>query len=300
MSIKLNDSTNIPILGLGTWQSPPEQVYSAVLHALRTGYRHIDTAFAYDNEPAIGRAIKDLGIPRHELFITTKLWCTHHQTPQRGLQLSLDRLGVDYVDLYLMHWPVGLNPEGNHDKFPTLPSGKRDIIHDWDFIKTWEKMQELVGNGTTSIGVSNFDIVNLDRLLAAPLTTITPVVDQVELHPLLPQPQLLQYARDHGIVMEAYSPLGSTDSPLLKMRELAEVAEKYGVGVASVLISWAVWRGTVVLPKSVNPERIESNFRIVDLEDVDGRLIDGIHKKVGLKRVVNPDWDPVVVFHSDE
>ncbi|KAG7661998.1 uncharacterized protein J8A68_004498 [[Candida] subhashii] len=299
-TIQLNNNTKIPVLGLGTWQSSPEEVYTAVLHALKTGYRHIDTAFAYDNEESIGRAIHDSGIPRDELFITTKLWCTYHQVPQEGLKESLKRLGLEYVDLYLMHWPVPLNPKGNDPKFPTLPDGNRDIVEGWDFVKTWEKMQELVGNGTKSVGVSNFDVENLERLLEAPSTKIVPVANQVELHPHLPQHKLLKFAKAKGIVLEAYSPLGSTNSPLLTEPELVKIAEKYQVSTATILISWAIWRGTVVLPKSITPKRIESNFKTVKLDDVDGKTIDDLHKTIGIKRFINPNWYPVTVFHGDE
>ena len=193
-----------------------------------------------------------------------------------------------------------LNPNGNNWKFPTLENGKRDIVNDWNFIKTWEKMQNLVGKGTKSIGVSNFDIVNLDKLLNADTTTIIPAVNQVELHPNLPQHKLLEYSKSKGIQLEAYSPLGSTNSPLLKNEQLVKIGEKYGVSSATILISWSIWRGVVVLPKSVTPSRIESNFKIVKLDDEDGKIIDDLYKTIGVKRIINPDWDPVTVFHSDD
>lgn len=297
---KLNDGNSIPALGLGTWQSTPDEVYNAVLEALKIGYRHIDTAAAYENEESIGKAIKDSGIPREEIFITTKLWSTFHKNPELGLKESLQKLGVEYINLYLIHWPVMLNPNGNNWKFPTLENGKRDIVNDWNFIKTWEKMQNLVGKGTKSIGVSNFDIVNLDKLLNADTTSIIPAVNQVELHPNLPQHKLLEYSKSKGIQLEAYSPLGSTNSPLLKNEQLVKIGEKYGVSSATILISWSIWRGVVVLPKSVTPSRIESNFKIVKLDDEDGKIIDDLYKTIGVKRIINPDWDPVTVFHSDD
>ncbi|RCK63700.1 Glycerol 2-dehydrogenase (NADP(+)) [Candida viswanathii] len=299
-NFKLNDGNTIPALGLGTWQSTPEEVYTAVLEALKIGYRHIDTAAAYENEESIGRAIKDSGVPRSEIYLTTKLWSTFHKDPRKGLDESLRRLGVEYVDLYLIHWPVMLNPLGNHWKFPTLPDGSRDIVHDWDFVRTWEKVQELVGKGAKSVGVSNFDVVNLDKLLAAESTKLVPAVNQVELHPNLPQHKLLAYSKEKGIQLEAYSPLGSTGSPLLLNEVLVKIGEKYGVSSATILISWSIWRGVVVLPKSVTPSRIESNFKVVKLEDEDGKKIDDLYKTIGVKRVINPDWSPVTVFHSDE
>jgi len=298
--IKLNDGSSIPAVGLGTWQSTSEEVYNATLTALKYGYRHIDTAAGYGNEEEIGKALKDSGIPREELFITTKLWCTRHQDPEAAIDESLKRLGLDYVDLYLIHWPVHLNPKGNDPKFPTLPNGKRDIVFDWSFIETYELLQPLVAKGKAkSIGVSNWSVSNLKKLLAAESTKITPVVNQVELHPYLPQHELLAFAKLKGITLEAYSPLGSSDSPLFKDETIVKIAEKYGVPPATILISWAIWRGTVVLPKSVTASRIESNFEVVDLSDEDGKEIDNIHKVKGIKRIINPPWDPVVVFDTD-
>ncbi|ABN65453.1 Aldo/keto reductase [Scheffersomyces stipitis CBS 6054] len=297
---QLNDETSIPGVGLGTWQSTNDEVYNAVLTALRYGYRHIDTAAAYGNESVIGRAIKDSGIPREELYITTKLWCTKHDNPEAALDESLSNLGLDYVDLYLIHWPVFLNPNGNDPKFPTLPNGKRDIVTDWNFVKTYELLQPLVALGKTkSIGVSNFSVTNLEKLLNAPTTKIVPVVNQVELHPYLPQQQLLEYTKKHGIVLEAYSPLGSTNSPLFKDETVVKIAEKNGVSPATILISWALWRGTVVLPKSVTESRVQSNFEVINLSDEDGQTIDNIHKVKGVHRFINPNWDPVVVFDAD-
>lgn len=272
-----------------------------MLTALKTGYRHIDTAFMYDNEKPVGKAIRDSGIPREEIFVTTKLASIDHTRVQKALDVSLENLGLDYVDLYLMHWPVALNPENkSHPKFPTLPNGNRDILFDRDFVSTYIDMQQLVKSGKTkSIGVSNFSVKNLKKLLASDSVTIKPAANQVELHPYLPQPELLLYCKKENIILEAYSPLGSTNSPLLSDSQLSKIAEKYNVSIANILISWAVWRGTVVLPKSVTPKRIESNFNIANLSDDDGKTIDEISKKVGTKRLINPNWAPVVVFNDD-
>lgn len=200
-----------------------------------------------------------------------------------------------------MHWPVPLNPNGNHPLFPTLPDGNRDISQDWDFTKTYNLMQKLLDLGKTkSIGVSNFSVTNLKKLLNAPTTTVKPVVNQVELHPYLPQHKLLQFAKENDIVLESYSPLGSTDSPLLSDEVVVKIAEKNKVSPATILISWALWRGTVVLPKSVSAHRIESNFNVIDLPDADGKELDDLHKLRGIRRLVLPNWAPVVVFDSDE
>lgn len=298
----MNTGALIPAVGLGTWQSTEEEAYVAVLTALRAGYRHIDTAYVYGNEEPVGRAIADSGIPRSELFITTKLASIDHLDPLKALNRSLQNLKLEYVDLYLMHWPVALNPENDsHPTFPTLPNGKRDILLDRDYVTTYVDMQELVELGLAkAIGVSNFSVKNLKRLLASPDVTIAPAANQVELHPYLPQPNLLKFSKENNIVLEAYSPLGSTNSPLLKDETLVNLATKYKVDPANILISWAVWRGTVVLPKSVNPFRIESNFKVVDLSDDDGKLIDEISSKLGTKRIISPNWDPVVVFNDDD
>lgn len=298
---KLNTGAEIPAVGLGTWKSSDEDVYKAVLAAIDVGYRHIDTAACYGNEKPIGDAIRDSKIPRSELFVTTKLWCTDHTRPEQALATSLEKLGLEYVDLYLMHWPVPLNPNGNHPNFPTLENGKRDILQDWDFIKTYAGLQRLVDLGKVkAIGVSNFSITNLQKLLSAPTTTITPATNQVELHPYLPQPKLLQFCKDNGILVQAYSPLGSTDSPLLLDEIVTGIAKKNNVSAATGLISWALWRGTVVLPKSVTPSRIASNFEVFELSDEDGKALNKLSSVRGVSRLVLPDWSPFVVFDSNE
>lgn len=298
---KLNNQSTIPAIGLGTWQSTAQQVYDAVAAALETGYRHIDTAAAYGNEEQVGKAIADSKIPRSEIFVTTKLASIDHVRSQEALDKSLERLGLDYVDLYLMHWPVALNPENkSHPMFPTLENGKRDILHDHSFVTTYVGMQKFVEQGKAkAIGVSNFSINNLKKLLSSPDVKIKPVVNQVELHPYLPQTALLNYCKGQGIILEAYSPLGSTNSPLLQNATVVKLAHKYNVDPANILISWAVWRGTVVLPKSVTPSRIESNFKIVTLSDEDGAAIDRISDST-TKRFISPNWDPVVVFDDPE
>lgn len=235
---KFYNGKEIPALGLGTWQSTDEEAYNAVLAALKAGYKHIDTAWIYGNEAQIGKAIKDSGVPRSELFITSKLWGTKHTDPESAIKESLKLLQLDYLDLYLIHWPVTLNPNGNDPKFPKLADGSRDLLKDWSFVKTWELVQPLVAKGyTKSIGVSNFSAKKLKTLLDLPTTTIKPVVNQVELHPYLPQPKLLEFCKENDILVEAYSPLGSTASPLFKDETLIKIAEANGVSVATIMIS---------------------------------------------------------------
>lgn len=276
-------------------------MYDSVLFALKTGYRHIDTALAYGNEEPVGRAIRESGIPREEIFVTTKLAPIDALDPAGALDQSLKNLGLDYVDLYLMHWPICLNKDNkSHPAIPTLPDGKRDIVFDRDFSKTYEEMQPLVESGKAkSIGVSNFSIKNLKKLFASPNFKVVPATNQVETHPYLPQPELLAFCREHGILLEAYSPLGSAGSPLLKEDIIVKIAEKNNVSPATLLVSWALWRGTVVLPKSITSSRVESNFHVIDLSDEDGEALNNFHKIKGEKRFVSPNWDPIDVFGEE-
>ncbi|CDK27565.1 unnamed protein product [Kuraishia capsulata CBS 1993] len=301
VSYPLNTGAKIPAVGFGTFQATDEEAYSSVVAALKAGYRHIDTAWIYGNESQVGQAIKDSGVPREEIFVTTKVWGTFHQKPLENLEISLEKLGLEYVDLWLIHWPVPLNPNGNSPRMPTNPDGSRDVVpeSEWDFVKTYELVQEAVALGKAkSVGVSNFSIKNLKKLLAAPTTKIVPAANQVELHPLLPQPELIEFCKQNNIVVEAYSPLGSTGSPVLKDETLIAIAKEYEVSPATIAISWAVWRNTVVLPKSVTASRIESNLEIVQLKDEDGERINEIAKKNGPKRLINPPWAPYVVFND--
>lgn len=302
-TIKLNNGASIHQIGLGTWRSVGENDgYNAVIAALKAGYRHIDTAAIYGNEGQVGKAINDSGVPREEIFVTTKLWSTQQQEPEVALDESLKRLGLDYVDLYLMHWPVPMNlasmPKGEKLGFPLLPNGKRDILTPptWDFIKTWELMQKLPKEKARAIGVSNFSINNLKDLMASPNFKITPAVNQVELHPRLPQEELVQWCTKQGIHMEAYSPLGSNDAPVLSEELILDIAKKLNVSPAQVVISWHAQRGYIVLPKSVTPSRIEANLQTFTLPEEDFQAILNLSKTKGELRVCNPDWSPIVCF----
>ncbi|KAJ6108512.1 hypothetical protein N7523_009835 [Penicillium sp. IBT 18751x] len=259
---KLNTGAEIPALGLGTWQSSPGEVARAVAHAIKVGYRHIDTALCYGNENEVGQGIKeaiDAGIvKREELFVTTKLWCSYHARVEEGLETSLKNLGLDYVDLYLMHWPLAMNPNGNHPVFPKLPDGSRDIDHSHSHVTTWKSMEKLIGSGKVkAIGVSNYSVKYLEELL--PQATIIPAANQIENHPSLPQQEIVDYCKAKGIHITAYSPLGSTGSPLFTAEPIVTVAKKRNVTPATVLLSWHIARGSSVLAKSVTPERIEAN-----------------------------------------
>jgi 2,5-diketo-D-gluconate reductase A len=242
--IPLRGDIEIPQLGFGVFQVPPEDTAAVVARALETGYRHIDTASAYENEEGVGQAVRDAGLPRDEVFITTK--CAngdHGFAPAKdALRASLDRLGLDHVDLYLIHWPV--------------PGRDR-------YVETWQALVELQREGLTrAIGVSNFQPAHLRRIVDE--TGVTPAINQVELHPRLQQEDLRRVHADLGIVTEAWSPLAKGE--VLDDPAVTRIAEAHGRTPGQVVIRWHLQVGNVVIPKSVTPERIEQNFDVGDFE----------------------------------
>lgn len=242
--LKLNDGVRIPQLGFGVWQVPPEQAEPSVTAALEAGYRSIDTAAAYQNEEGVGRAIERSGIDRKELFVTTKLWNSDqgYDATLRAFDSSLDKLGLDYLDLYLIHWPA---PEQDR------------------YVDTWKAFEKLKADGRLrSVGVSNFHQAHLERLLTE--ADVAPSVNQVELHPNLPQRELREFNAKHGIATEAWSPLAS--GGLLQDSTLAGLAQKYGKTAAQVILRWHLQLGNIVIPKSVTPERIRANLDVFDFE----------------------------------
>ncbi|PRP89458.1 NADPH-dependent D-xylose reductase [Planoprotostelium fungivorum] len=289
----LNTGATIPAVGLGTWQSKPHEVEKAVEVALKAGYRHIDAAYAYKNEGEVGAGIKASGVPRDQIFITTKLWCTFHrpENVQKGLDESLSLLGLDYVDLFLVHWPVPLNPRENPaaNLFPTVEDGSRDLdFANVNLKDTWQAMEKMVELGKAkAIGVSNWNVRRLKELLT--FAKIKPAVNQVELHPYLAQWDLQKFCEENGVLLTAYSPLGSTTSPLLTEPVITDIAKKTGKSVAQVLVSWAVQRGTVVIPKSVTASRIEENFQDFVLEKADFEAINELSKNKH-QRLISPKW----------
>lgn len=251
---KLNTGAEIPAIGLGTWQSPPGQVEKAVEAALKHGYRHIDTAAGYGNEAEVATGWKASGVPRGQFFLTTKLNNPDQGRVAEACDESLKRLGTDYVDLFLMHWPQPVDPSD--------ASGKK-ALENWDFKKTWAEMQKLPATGKVkAIGVSNFSKHHLEELFADSSFKVTPAVNQVEVHPCYPSFKLVDYNTSKGIHTTAYSCLGSTDSPLYKNDTLAKIAEKKGKTVQQVLLQWGLSRGYSVIPKSTSPSRIEANFAL--------------------------------------
>ncbi|SCU81463.1 LANO_0B03180g1_1 [Lachancea nothofagi CBS 11611] len=292
---KLNTGATIPRLGFGTWRSTEADGYNAVLSAIKDGYRHIDSAAVYGNEAAVGRAIRDSKVPREELFVTTKLWNTQHREPAKALDQSLARLGLDYVDLFLIHWPLPMRTERiKDDNLFTVPekeNGEPDVDNDWDYIKTWALMQELPASGKTkAVGVSNCSVSQLQRLINTKNNKIVPATSQVETHPLFPQQEMLDFCKQNNILLEAYSPLGSEGSPLVDEPAVKEIAKKYNIDPAQVLISWGIHRGYAILPKSITPSRIKSNLQTVELTIDDVAKINNIHKEKGEKRINDPEW----------
>jgi 2,5-diketo-D-gluconate reductase A len=243
-SVTLNDGTSVPAVGLGVWQTPAEDTERAVSAALSAGYRHVDTAAAYGNEEGVGRAVAASGLPRDDVYVVTKLWNSEqgYDSTLRAFDASMTKLGIDRLDLYLIHWPM---PEVNA------------------FVDTFKAFARLREQGrVTSIGVSNFEPEHLHTLVDA--TGIVPAVNQIELHPLLPQHALREVHAELGIATEAWSPLGQ--GSLLSHPTVVGLAEAHGKTPAQVLIRWHVQLGNIVIPKSVNPERIASNFDVFDFE----------------------------------
>jgi diketogulonate reductase-like aldo/keto reductase len=261
----LADGTEIPLLGLGVWQVPEgRECEEAVRWALEAGYRHIDTAQAYGNERSVGRALRDSGVPREEVFITTKFF-PRHKDPAAEAERSLERLGVEFVDLYIIHWPEG---------GPT-----------W----AWDGMQRARESGhARSIGVSNFSIAELDELIA--VADVAPTVDQVQFSPFEYRRRLLEACEERGVVIEAYSPLGTGRH--LGDRTVAEIAERLGRTPAQVLIRWSVQRDLVVLPKSTHRERIAQNAEVFDftLSDEDMAALDALDGTDGTEQARESTW----------
>ena len=267
-TVKLNNDVRMPILGLGVYQSPPGRVTrNAVNFALRVGYRHVDTARIYGNEADVGEAVRESGVPRGDLFVTTKLWNSDqgYDSTLRACEASLKRLGLDYLDLYLVHFPV--------------PDVRKE---------SWSAMETLLNKGRCrAIGVSNFTFRHLEELIEE--SHVIPSVNQVEFHPFLYQKELLKYCQRKGIQVDAYSPLARGER--LKHPGITSLAIKYSKTPAQLMIRWGIQQGLVVIPKSTREERIRENSQVFDFDisDDDMRSLDSLNEDLRL------NWDPTNV-----
>jgi 2,5-diketo-D-gluconate reductase A len=266
-STTLAEGVAIPQLGFGVFQVPPRQTRAVVEHALEAGYRHVDTAAAYGNEEGVGQALAASGIARDELFVTTKLWNAHHAYDDalRAFEVSMGKLGLDVLDLYLIHWP--------------LPRQDR-------YVEAWRALERLRAEGRVrAIGVSNFQPAHLRRLLDE--TEIVPAVNQVELHPYFQQWDLRDFHARHGIVTEAWSPLAQ--GAVLDDPAITDIARAHGKTPAQVVLRWHLQLGNVVIPKSVTPRRIEENLDVFDFELGERELEEIEHVDRGERTGPDPD-----------
>ncbi|TGL40841.1 aldo/keto reductase [Leptospira perdikensis] len=266
-TLQSNQSISVPQLGLGVWKSRPKECFEAVKSALSFGYRHIDTAAIYGNESDVGAAIKESGVSRSDIFLVTKLWNADqgYDTALQAIDVSLKKLGTDYVDMYLIHFPV---------------SGKRN--------ESWRALEKIKAEGKTkSIGVSNFMVSHLEELLKE--TGTVPAMNQVEYHPFLQDPKLKEYCIRNGILLEAYSPLAHGQK--LEDPKITQLANRYHKSNAQILIRWSLQAGHVVIPKSKNPDRIKENADVFDfvLSDADMKEISSWNEDF------RTCWDPTTV-----
>ena len=292
-TFKLNNNVEIPTVGFGTFASEGSkgETYKAVEAALNIGYRHLDCAWFYQNEEEVGEAVRDFlkkrsDVKRSDLFICTKVW-NHLHEPEEvkwSLNNSLEKFGLDYIDLFLVHWPIAA--EGDETKMPKLNAQGQYVIKEQltkDPKPTWKAVEELYKEKKArAIGVSNWTVAGLKDMLS--WCEVKPQVNQIEIHPFLPNDELVKFCFDNGIMPSAYSPLGSqnqvptTGEKVNTNPTLNSIAEKGGNTLAQVLIAWGIKRGYVVLPKSSTPSRIESNFKTIDLTDEDFKAVNEVAK----------------------
>lgn len=297
--LSLNTNSTIPQIGLGTWLSKPKEVEHAVEHAVKSGYRHLDLAMIYENQDEVGAALKKVipsVVKREDLFMTSKVWNSSHQPAnvEKELDETLNQLGTDYLDLYLVHWPVAFQP-GNGFYPPDKKEGFVALDLETSLVDTWKAMIALPKSKVRAIGVSNFTIAQIDGIINA--TGVVPTALQIEAHPLLPQDDLVQYCKEKGIHITAYSPLGNnligkpklTDYPVVQ-----DIAKKLNATPAQVLVAWGAHRGYSVIPKSVQFERIESNFKQVELSEEDyaaiSKIGEGNHTRFNIPFRYEPHW----------
>ena len=267
-SLKMNNGLEIPQLGFGVFLVPPEETQQAVAEALKAGYRLIDTAQGYRNEEGVGAAIAESEVPRDELFITTKLTNSEHgyDSALVAFEGSMKKLSIDVLDLFLIHWPLPMFDQ---------------------YVETWRAFERLLADGRVrSIGVSNFEIKHLERLMAE--TDVTPAVNQIELHPQFPQDELREFHQEHGILTESWGPLGQGKG-LLESPEILEVARRTDRTTAQVVLGWHLQLGCVVIPKSVNPDRIRENIEVFDFELDDADMTEISKVRTGQRLGADPN-----------
>ncbi len=289
--LQFKNGDKMPIIGLGTWKSSPGDVYNAIMEAIHIGYRHFDCAAIYGNEHEIGKAFSDAiasnEVKREDLWVTSKLWNNAHKSGDvlPALKKTLNDLKLEYLDLYFIHWPVAHKPA---IVFPDSPGGFL-TYDEAPLTETWDAMQQCEDKALTKhIGVSNFNSSKIDQLTNS---GIKPEVNQVELHPYLPQYDLLRYCQSNQIHLTAYSPLGSMDRPSMLKKDnepiplenetIKEVANKHNASPAQVLIGWSIKRNVAVIPKSTNPDRLKENFGSVNvqLDEEDMQKINSIESQ---------------------
>ncbi|KAJ4029061.1 hypothetical protein NW756_006189 [Fusarium oxysporum] len=283
-TFKLNNGNSMPAVGLGSWQGrlgtdDEKALEESIKHALQSGYRLIDTAQYYGIESVFGRAIRNSGVPRSDITIVTKFWGNYHHDVAAALEKSLDTLGLGYIDMLLMHWPWAMTPDGKILRIHESPT----------FVETWKQMEKLVGDKCRGIGVCNFTQKTLSVLLEH--ATIVPAVNQVELHALNPGLKLVPFCRSKGIHVMGWGTLGG-DSQVAKNHILyndifKNIAEKNNTTTGTVSLSWAVQRGTTVIPKSSSKSRIISNIQLITLDDSDMATINQAHEAIENHRICN-------------
>ncbi|KAF5006039.1 hypothetical protein FDECE_7551 [Fusarium decemcellulare] len=307
-TVTLNSGHKIPVIGYGTWQSAPGEVGTGVYEALKAGYRHLDLAKIYQNQREVGEGLKKAlaeipGLKREDIFITSKLWNNKHrpENVEAALDDTLEELGLDYLDLYLIHWPVAF--KHGDELFPRKADNENSVELDLgvSIVDTWKAVTKLPKTKARSIGVSNFSIEHLETIINE--SGVVPAINQVERHPRIPNPELVDYLKKKGIVLTAYSAFGNNSwgLPLLvtipEVKAIAErlsAAQNKTVTGAQVVLAWSTLNGHTVIPKSVTPSRIRENFQEVELDEEAIKALDKLGEtpqRFNIPTTYNPKWD---------